>query len=100
MFKSKSGEVGIVPKKSTKRIGRFCADAGLVCVVNLADVLEANPGFAEWLKSHDGCATVIKGFKGTVKFITSGHWDTELRVHGEGEKDGKPFWFESLQTEA
>lgn len=102
---------GVIAKSSTA-IGEFCADAGMVCVVKLDDVLKESPKFIEWLGSHMWCGAVIRGFKGTVKFIVkktprsfkdkSGevhrYEDIELHVRGEGTAAGDKIEFESLQT--
>lgn len=108
VFKIKKGTLGISSTKRSSQIGKFCADAGMVCVVKLADVLAFNPDFEKWTKESNSCATIIRGFAGTVKFITktekrrfgdgTAYNHVELRVHGEGMKDGKPFCFESVQT--
>lgn len=49
-------------------IGRFCADAGLVCVASLKEILAYRPDFEEWAKEHDWCVTIIRNFTGQVKF--------------------------------
>lgn len=88
-----------------KVIGKFCADSGMVCVVGLQDVLKHNPKFEEeFVKTHDRCVTVIRGFKGRIglwcmktKIQDFGN-QVELRILGIGRKDGKPFYFETAQT--
>ena len=52
-------------------IGRFCADAGLVGVFLLDEVEKFNPNFSQWLIRHQHCGTVISGFNGIVKAITT-----------------------------
>lgn len=52
-----------------EEIGNFCADAGLVIVADMAEVLAYNPDFEEWAKEHTWCATILKGFEGTVQFV-------------------------------
>ena len=52
-------------------IGRFCADAGLVGVFLLEEVEKFNPNFSRWLVRHAHCGTVISGFNGVVKAITT-----------------------------
>lgn len=100
------GEVGRIPR-GAKEIGYFCADAGLVCVVALKDVMKRSPDFMDWLRGYGHCGTVIRNFKGKVSFLKRsvkvkfrGHvyTDTELRVHGKGTVDGEPISFESKQT--
>ena len=98
----------IIIPKDAKIIGKFCADAGMVCVVELDKVLEKNPNFKDWIAKHDTCVTVIKGFSGYVKFLKHTEKKTfgdgtpydsiELRIRGEGTKDGQSFCFETKQT--
>lgn len=55
-----------------KPIGEFCADAGLVSVLSLGDVIEKiNPNFERWAKDHDWCVTIIKNFTGFVQIKTA-----------------------------
>lgn len=49
-----------------KPIGRFCADAGMVCVCLLEEVLKHNPDF-DCQKNREG-ATVIENFDGEIDF--------------------------------
>lgn len=97
-------DTGILGDRGTKTIGKFCADAGMVCVVHLKDVLKHNPKFEdEFIKTHDWCVAVIRGFKGFISFYCKktkmGKYENvELRILGNGEKDGKPFYFETAQT--
>lgn len=102
-----------------KSIGRFCADAGLVSVLYLDEVLKYNP---EWMKEYgdSSCATIIKNFKGTIQFIVEqfigtydydseyGHhrkgdkWvDYELSIEGHGinTETNEPINFKTSQTE-
>ena len=107
------GPVGHSYDKSAK-IGEFCADAGMVCVLDMRDARMMCPDVDKWIAEHDWCATVIRGFKGKVRFMTmtTKRWmkdlkdpkkrivydDVELRVRGDGMKDGNTFCFESYQT--
>lgn len=51
-------------------LGQFCADAGLVTVCLLEEVLKYNPNFKEeYIKERPWCVTVIKDFDGDVSFI-------------------------------
>ena len=52
-------------------IGHFCADAGLVGVFLLEEVEKFNPNFSRWLVRHAHCGTVISGFNGVVKAVTT-----------------------------
>lgn len=49
-----------------KKLGNFCADAGLVSVFILDEVLQYNPDFEQWIKNHPWCVTTIENFSGTV----------------------------------
>ena len=88
-------------------MGKFCADSGMVCVVDLKDALKSFPDFESWLEECPWCGTIIRNFVGTVTFMTQKHKekydgqvyeDTELRVRGDGLIDGLPISFESIQT--
>ena len=49
-------------------LGHFCADAGMVCVVYLDEVLKVNPNFQKWAEEHTWCATIIKDFDGEIHY--------------------------------
>lgn len=49
-------------------LGKFCADAGMVCVVYLDEILKVNPNFKEWAEKHPWCATIIEDFDGLVTY--------------------------------
>lgn len=49
-------------------LGEFCADAGLVCVVYLDDILKFNPDFYQWAKCHPWCVTIIEDFDGNIEY--------------------------------
>ena len=49
-------------------IGKFCADAGMVGVFDLNEVLEYNPEYDDYTEKN-WCVTLIKDFKGAVQFI-------------------------------
>lgn len=51
-----------------KAIGEFCADAGLVSVFLLDEVLKYNPDF-NYHKERTWTTTLIPDFKGTVQFV-------------------------------
>lgn len=93
--------------RNADAIGKFCADSGMVCVIDLKHVREVSPKFEDWLKDHSWCGTVIRGFKGTVGLFAKrvkrkcrmGEYDgITLRVRGDGEIGGKAISFESKQT--
>ena len=48
--------------------GKFCADAGMVCVVYLHELLQVNPNFQKWVDEHPWCVTVINNFDGDVTY--------------------------------
>ena len=99
-----------------EEIGEFCADAGLVSVFLLDEVLKYNPDF-DYHKEKDWTTTLIPDFKGTVQFVvehqegvyedtTEYHkagdkWeDYSVHVigHGINKKTGEPINFRSAQT--
>ena len=63
-------------------IGRFCADAGMVCVLYLDEVLKYNPDFEEEYMSRDWVVTVIKDFDGEVEYIVDNN--NEAHIIGTG----------------
>ena len=106
VYKKDNCDIGELGKTKPEPIGHFCADAGMVCVVHLRDVLKHNPNFK--VEPDDRCTALIRGFKGCISFyckktkavfgIMEKYADVELRILGKGEKDGKPFYFETAQT--
>lgn len=53
-------------------LGRFCADAGLVGVFYLDEILKYNPNYQEHLKGKDSyCATFINDFDGDIEISTT-----------------------------
>lgn len=113
VYETKKDKVGLM-YDDVYAIGEFCADAGLVCVLDMRDARRISSDIDKWIAEHDWCATVIRGFKGKVRLMTmtTKRWmkdledpkkrivydDVELRVRGDGMKDGEPFCFESYQT--
>ncbi len=68
-----------------EKIGSFCADAGLVSVFSLDEVLKYNP---DYKYENDWSVTYIKDFKGTVQFVivyTDGYYEDETKYHKKGE---------------
>lgn len=51
-----------------KAIGGFCADAGLVGVFLLDEILAYNPDWKSWIEEHSWCATIIRDFEGEVEY--------------------------------
>lgn len=71
-----------------KEIGEFCADAGLVSVFLLDDVLKYNSEF-DYHINKPWTTTWIKDFKGTVQFVVkrdSGVYEDESDYHKKGDK--------------
>lgn len=69
-------------------LGKFCADAGLVSVFDLSEVLKYNPDF-DYHKEKLWTTTWIKDFKGTVQFIVEreeGEYKADSEYHKRGEK--------------
>lgn len=63
--------------------GEFCADAGMVCVAYLDEVLKYNPEFETFIKEHPWCVTVIEDFDGEVEDVEE---DGSLMLIGTGNK--------------
>lgn len=63
-----------------KKIGNFCADAGMVAVFLLDEVLKYNPNF-DYHIERPWTTTLIKDFHGTVELEMK---DDEVRVVGKG----------------
>lgn len=90
-------------------IGHFCADAGLVGVFLLNEVLKYNPGF-DYHINNKHTTTLIKDFEGTVRFtVTEEFYEynkneqcTEYVVrvigHGKNKVTGEPINFITEQT--
>ena len=76
-------------KKTHKILGRFCADAGLVSVFDLNEILNYNPKYNDPVEKP-WTVTLIKNFKGRV-WIEK-HWNDEdingwssyIKVVGKG----------------
>lgn len=58
-------------------IGSFCADAGMVSVLLLDEVLKYNSSFSKWIDQHSKCVTVIPDFDGDVEY----HVDEDNNVY-------------------
>lgn len=89
-------------------IGQFCADAGLVSVILLSEVLKYNPSF-DYHINRPWTTTLVKDFKGTVKFVIveetwtnddGDHTDYAVQVVGNGvnKTTGEPINFVGKQT--
>jgi hypothetical protein len=83
-------------------IGEFCADAGMVAVFDLKEVLKYNPDF-DYHLNKKWTTTLIKNFKGTVQFVVEEdheYDDYEVKVigHGVNKITGEPIDFVGQQT--
>lgn len=90
--------------QTKKPIGKFCADAGLVGVFDLAKTLEYNPEF-DYHTERTWTTTLIKDFDGDVWFKIKHHNtsygdDYSVHVVGKGHniKTGEPIEFITHQT--
>lgn len=68
-------------KTPRRKIGEFCADAGLVAVFRLGEVKEYNSNYNIKKETACGLATLIKNFTGTIKIINK---DDKVQVVGDG----------------
>ena len=75
------GELSI--PKVGKAIGEFCADAGLVGVFLLDEILAYNPEWKSWIEEHSWCATIIEDFEGEVEYYID-KVDGEAHIVGTG----------------
>lgn len=101
---------------SGEEIGKFCADAGLVSVFLLDEILKYNPEF-DYHTEKPWTTTLIKDFKGTVQFVvkrTEGVYEdtteyykkgdtwtydsVEIVGHGINKLTGEPINFVGKQT--
>lgn len=91
-----------VPETKVK-LGEFCADAGMVCVADLASVLKFNPKYNDHLEKP-WCATWIKNFKGTVRIAIDENkerWPAyvvHVVGHGINKETGETIEFDTVQT--
>lgn len=70
--------------KEVNTLGEFCADAGMVCVAYLDEVLKYNPEFTICLEK-DGVVTVINEFDGDIDYIIEGEGnESALHLVGIG----------------
>lgn len=105
----------VVDTNTGEEIGEFCADAGMVAVLSLDEVLRYNPDF-DYHKERKWTTTLIEDFKGTVQFVVEHHtgiypedgdfhpgeeWeDFSVHVvgHGINKKTGRRIDFRSSQS--
>jgi len=70
-------------------LGRFCADAGLVSVFLLDEILAYNPKYDDHI-NHPHCATLIKDFDGDIEIthrIIESRVDPEDRIDEDDEDE-------------
>lgn len=63
---------------NAKELGHFCADAGLVSVFLLDEVLKYNPDFSKWAEEHPWCVTTISNFDGAVEYYVDEAGDAHI----------------------
>lgn len=85
------------------KIGDFCADSGMLCVVLADDVRNFNPGFFEWALFHRHCVTYIPNYTGEIGLYDVEDKNSEFKtVYRHIYGIGKGFFgyknFYSLQT--
>jgi len=73
-------------------LGTFTADAGMVGVFLLKEVLKVNPTFNDFIKEYPHCVTVLEDFEGDVNIIRT----LKNTVHVLGKS--KDFNFFTIQT--
>lgn len=61
-----------------KKLGAFCADAGMVAVFLLEEVMIYNPDFSKWIEDHPWCVTVIPNFDGDVQYHIDNSGDAHI----------------------
>ena len=76
-------------KKTHRVLGRFCADAGLVSVFDLKEILNYNPNYNDPFEKP-WTATLIKNFRGRIWIEKHWNdedingWHTYIKVVGSG----------------
>ncbi len=71
-----------------EELGEFCADAGMVGVFLLDEVLKYNPDF-DYHIERPWTTTLIRDFDGEIDFEivhTEGIYEDDTKFHSEGEK--------------
>ena len=80
-----------VMQEKFPKLGKFCADAGMVCVVYLDEILKVNPAFKQFAQEHPWCVTIIPDFDGDIEYEVDDN--TDAHIVGKGNVD-----FYTLQT--
>lgn len=98
----------VFDEQTTNQLGSFCADAGLVGVFDLAELLQYNPEYRDHIeKPH--AAALIKDFRGVVRFVVRPCSEQEneddldgfyvsVVGHGINKKTGEEVNFFTAQT--
>lgn len=68
--------------KEYSAIGNFCADAGMVCVLSMSEVIKYNPEFPKWIETHPRCVTMVPGFDGVIDYYVDSN--KEAHIYGIG----------------
>ena len=71
--------------KAEHTYGAFCADAGMVCVVYLDEVLKVNPGIQDLIDKCPHCVTIIEDFDGDIRYEVGD--DDDAHIVGIGNKN-------------
>lgn len=82
--------------KTKQPIGEFCADAGMVGVFLLDEVLKYNPNF-DYHISRPWTTTLIKNFRGVVRFQVV-HYVGTYESSNEFHQAGDPFEDDEVQV--
>lgn len=82
--------------ENNKGCGEFCADAGMVCVVDSEEIQKFNPYFFEWAMYHKWCVAGVHNFTGTVGVIdiensNSKYRDVNRILYGVAKNPDTPF---------
>lgn len=93
--------------QNKKVIGQFCADAGMVAVLLLEEVIKNNPYYKDHIENTH-CVTLIKDFHGVVQSkVIKEEWtdkkgkkhiDYSVIIEGKGISQGKTLEFTTRQT--
>lgn len=61
-----------------KKLGGFCADAGLVSVFLLDELVAYNSDFTKWAEDHYWCAAIIDDFDGDIEYYVDEMGDAHI----------------------
>ena len=86
----------IFEQQTMRYVGHFCADAGIVCVVDSECVKKFNPHFFEWAFYHQHCVASIPHFTGTIGIVDVDPQSKEFPyfkhrlIYGIADKEANP----------